>query len=336
MIFSRHRRIDPKRRFGSKDFQNKIKQAQSYKRSYNPIDLNRPNKWMVLIGFKSKFFRVLWIGLVAAIVYFFVFSNYLIINRVEVNGLSRVSSSQVSDLVQSLANQRTAFVPKSNFFLMTKSRMEKTLTAAIPLVKEIKSYKRGWPNKVRIEIVERDPGFILQVGEKQYLVDEEGIVVKDDTAGLILPIVIDQVQENFDIGKPLPNPKMVAFILSIHKQWGTKISSRINLAKIPGKASNEVQIVSSEGWGVFFDTSRPVTSQLDNLALVLSRQIPAKDRLNLAYIDMRLEKWAYYCFKDTPCVAGAQEELKEAEIEPGVTKPTPPPPSAGNTNAPKL
>ncbi|HYE22417.1 MAG TPA: FtsQ-type POTRA domain-containing protein [Verrucomicrobiae bacterium] len=313
MIFSKHRRINAKRRFGTREFQSRVKEAQNYKRPYNPIDLNRPPRWMVIIGLKSKFYRVLWLGLIAAFAYLFMFSDLMLIDSVKVSGTNRVSQEQVLSAIDNFSGERTFFIPKNNFFLMSKARVNESLKSAIPLVKEIKSYKRTWPNRVELEVVERDPGFVLQVDDKKYLVDDEGVVIKDDAAGLDLPLVIDQVTENFDIGLPLPNTKMVAFILSMHKQWGTKINSPISIAKIPGKASNEVQIVSEEGWGVFFDTTRSVTSQLDNLSLVLSRQIPARERPNLAYIDLRLSKWAYYCFKNSPCVAGAQEDAEAVE-----------------------
>lgn len=316
MIFSKHRRIDPKRRFGSKEFQSKIRDAKNYRRSFRPIDLARPSRWMVILGFRSRMFRIVWVGAICAFAYLFMFSDQLVISNVKVTGTNRVPSEKINEVIAGLADDRTFFIPKSNYFLLTKKQALENLANSLPLVKDIKTYHRGWPNRVEIEIVERDPGFILQVNDRQYLVDDEGVVVRSDVAGLNLPIVIDQVIENFDTGQPLPNTKLVAFLLSMYKQWPTKIQTPIVHAKIPGKASLEAQFVSTEGWAVFFDANRSVLSQLENLSLLLSKQIPARDRANLAYIDLRLEKWAYYCFKNTPCVAGASVPEQTETVDP--------------------
>jgi cell division septal protein FtsQ len=333
MIFSKHRRkLDAKRRFGTKDFQSKVKQAQTYKRSSPVGSLNRKNRWVVLMGFRSKFFRIAWgIGLVT-LAYFFIFSDFLKVDSLELVGNEKVTTEQVQTVLSNLGTRRTALVPKSNFFLLTRGRFNESLTQAVPLIKEVKSYKRVWPNKIVVEIDERNPGFVLRSNEQDYLVDDEGMVVKLNPDTQNLPLVNDTVVENFDVGLPLPNTKMVAFILSIHKQWPGKISTALAETKIPGKASNEVQIVTQEGWGVFFDTNRSVSSQLGNLSLILSNQVPTKDRPNLAYIDLRLSKWAYFCYKNTPCVAGAQEP--QPTVEPDLENLTPPSAKPNETKKP--
>jgi cell division septal protein FtsQ len=333
MIFSKHRRkINADKRFKTKVFQSKVKQAQNYKRII-PISLNPKSRWMVLFGFRSRLIQIAWAGGIGVFAYFFIFSGYLKISAIEISGHDRVSGEQVQMVLDSLNSKRTALIPNSNFFLLTRGRFNQTLTQAVPMIKEVKSYKRVWPNKIVVELTERNPGFVMRSNNQDYLVDEEGVVVRSDATGLNLPLVVDQVIENFDVGEPLPNTRMVTFILSTHKQWDSKISSPITETKIPGKASNEVQFVTQEGWTVFFDTERAVTSQLGNLALILSKQIKASERSNLAYIDLRLSKWAYFCFKNTPCVAGAQEP--PVEVTPDVELTPQPPPPATQTNAPK-
>jgi hypothetical protein len=97
------------------------------------------------------------------------------------------------------------------------------------------------------------------------------------------------------------------------KSWNTKINTPIVSAKFPGKSSSEAQFVTAMGWDVIFDTGRPVSVQLADLAVILSKQINPTELPNLAYIDLRLAKWAYYCFKASPC------EQKEKPAEAGTT-----------------
>jgi hypothetical protein len=122
-----------------------------------------------------------------------------------------------------------------------------------------------------------------------------------------LPLVEDTVEESFATGEALPNAKLAPFILSVYQAWPDKLPSSISLVKFPGKASNEVHFASSEGWIVYFDINRSAVSQLDSLTLILNSQIPIQSRSRLAYIDLRLSKTAYYCYKESPCIAKPQE-----------------------------
>jgi len=129
-----------------------------------------------------------------------------------------------------------------------------------------------------------------------------------------LVLVIDQAQEDVVVGEVLSNPKLTAFILSMYRSWPKKVSSGVTVVKIASKTSQEVQFESAEGWSAFFDVNRSALSQLGNLSLILSRRIPQEQRENLAYIDLRLEKWVYYCFNNTPCSSEPQEDI-EPETE---------------------
>lgn len=296
------RKKSPVRRYVARDFQERIRQAKARRRIAKPIDLSRKSRWAIVLGFRSKLFRLLWAGIFALLVYLFVFSKLMIVSDVTVTGTARTTPDEIASVIRNMDKQRVFFIPSNNFFLLDRQRASDAVITAVPYVKEITKFKRSWPNKVSIEVLERDPGFILESNNSRYLVDDDGVVVMTDPQDSGLPKVIDQVNENFDIGEPFPNPKSIAFILTMFKQWDSKVGIGLSEAKIPGKASSEVQFVTSEGWGVFFDTTRSVPGQLSSLTLILSKQISLKDRPNLSYIDLRLSKWAYYCFKNTPCV----------------------------------
>jgi cell division septal protein FtsQ len=191
-------------------------------------------------------------------------------------------------------------IPQNHYLFMNRGRVDKIVTAAIADVREVTKTTRHWPNGIDIEISERKPGFALIVKGKSFIVDEEGTVMEQAVAA-DLPQVVDELEDDIVVGEILPNPKATAFIVSMAKNWTTKIDSPVVGIKIPGKASTEVQFTSADGWSAFFDINRPVLVQLSSLALILSKQIAPKDRAKLAYIDLRSDKWVYYCFKATPC-----------------------------------
>lgn len=300
MIISKHRKSQ-KNRFHSREFKTKVAQARSFKRL-----LGNGRSWFYRFFIQSKSGRFLGILILMILAYYLFLSPRFRIVEAEVSGNQQVSADQIQTALSKIGEDRTFLIPKNHFLLMTKGYTQKVLTSQIPIVKEVVKTHRVWPNRIQLEIVERNEGFILKTNEENYLVDEEGIVIKQSPEEKDLLVVENQVEENVAISEAL-NPKLAAFIISTQKQWPNKVNSPINLVKMPGKAAQEVQFVSAEGWSALFDINRPVLSQLSNLALILNKQIPAKDRSRLAYIDLRLEKWAYYCYKNSPCQAESQQ-----------------------------
>ncbi len=317
-IFSPHRRkMEAKRRFGGKEFQNKIKKAQGYKRAMDSRQSLLGKIWHGF-GIWGKLATTGSVLVILVVAYYSFISPYFLVTNVTVNGTSRVSAEDVANAIKDSSSSRSFFIPKNHLVFLSKGKAESLIIAKAPLVKEIGKYKRIWPNGLELEVVERNPGFILTVNGKDYLVDDQGIVLKEQLASSEFLHVIDDVVEGLTIGETLNNTKLIGFVMSLGRQWPIKINSNIREIKLPGKAATQLQAISDEGWGVFFDISRPVETQLVNLSTILSRQIPAKSRLNLAYIDLRFDKWAYYCYKDSPCEAQAQ--LPEENSGTGVEK----------------
>lgn len=315
-IFSSHRKkLAASRRFGGREFRDKVKSAAGYKRAFRLIDSGfKARRFWALTG--SKMSRTLALFLVLIIAYFFVFSSRLTISEIEISGNNQVSSQQIKDLISLTGNSRVFLIRKNNFLLMSRGNVNKILTSGIPTIKEVVKADRTWPNKINLEVRERTPGFVIESSGKYFLVDDEGTVVSVLADPGKFLVVLDQLTESFELAEILSNQKLAPFILSMSRQWGSKISTPLVSIKFPGKSSNEAQFVTAQGWGVMFDTSRPVASQLSDLAVLLNRQIPTIYQPRLAYIDLRLGSRAYYCFKESPCQqkpleAGTSTEIKK-------------------------
>lgn len=258
-----------------------------------------------LFTWRSKLFRAVLIVAVLFLFYYLFISDRFVITEVVLAGNKQVSAEQMQGVMDSLSNDRWLLIKKNHYLLMTQSRLNAELTARLSDVKEVSNTDRQGLHKIVIEIKERNPGFVFVVKGRKFLIDDGGSVVKEVAENPGLIEVVDQIEEDLVSGELLPNPKLVAFILSMQKSWSSKINSNITSVKVPGKGSSEVQFSTSEGWSAFFDVNRSVASQLSNLSAVLAKQIPVSDRAKLAYVDMRSEKWVYYCYKGAPCNAEA-------------------------------
>ncbi len=311
-IFSKHRRkIEPRKRFGSMQFRDKLKQASNYKRTF---DSSGEGIKFLSTNSLLKPAKIVSVLVVLVLGYFFVVSDYLQITEVSIQGNHQIATQDIEDVLTTDANSRLIVIKKNNFFLMSRGRVNDLLQESLPAVKEIVKFDRTWPNKLSLEITEHVPGFVIRSNENMFLVDEEGVVVDQVEDSKKLLIADDQITESFARGEALPNQKFAPFVLSMVRSWSTKIKTPIVSMKFPGKSSNEAQFITEQGWSVLFDTGRPVSVQLNDLAVILSRQIKPAELPNLAYIDLRLNKWAYYCFKATPCEQGVRPTEAGATI----------------------
>lgn len=316
MIFSKHRRkLEPRRRFGSPTFRSRLRQAAAYKRTFNMPKYRF--RVPLLPPFSRRRIKFISAAAFILVFYYSVVSGKLLITEVAVKGGGQVSYEQVKEVLDAASNSRLFLIPRNHFFLMTRGRLNRLMTKTVPEVREVTKVNRSWPNKIEIEISERNPGFVLSMKERKFLVDEEGLVLKEVTDEKGLPLVVNENQDqDVVLGEILSNPKLVAFIQSMHRAWPSKIDSRISSIKITSKNSFESQFTSEAGWSVFFDVSRPVAVQLAGLSLMINKHIPAKDKSNLAYIDMRSEKWVYYCFKGTACASLPSDNLQGEQNSP--------------------
>ena len=311
-IFSTHRRkLEPSRRFGGREFQNKVKAKLNYKRVFNAPRSGWLDELWYKIGLRSKLWRWGAFGVFIILFYFLILSPRFVVSDIRVSGNTQVSTQQIVDVIHHEGNSRIFLLKKASFFLLSRGMVNQMLTQNISSIKEVSEFKRIWPNKIELTVKERTPGFALMSNGKYFLVDDEGTVVKplDDPQGLL--VAEDSVVEDFASGESLPNIKMAPFIVTMSRTWPTKISTGISGVIFSGKASTKVQFTSVEGWAVFFDINRSVSTELSSLVTVINKLIAPKDRARLAYIDLGSNKFTYYCFKDTACQQKPLEEAPE-------------------------
>jgi hypothetical protein len=304
-IFSKHRKkIDPYRRFGSREFKEKLTTAKNYKR----LGAEKSFDFFSKTGL-SRVGTVTGIAVLAVIFYFLVLSPYFLVKNIVIKGNSRVSASEISKVVAGLSEKRFLLVPQNSLLALNQGRLNNLFKEKLPEVREVKS-KRSWPNKITIEISERTPALSVVVSGKNYTIDDQGFVMKETPKTEVQLKIIDQVDEEIKVGEVIGG-KLIPFIISMQKQWPGKINVPLAMAKIPGKGASETEFVSAEGWSAFFSTDRPVVNQLSNLSILLNNLTHKGEKPKLVYIDLRLAKWAYYCLRSTPCQQTDQSALPQ-------------------------
>ncbi len=108
--------------------------------------------------------------------YFFFFSEYFKIDNFIVEGNQEIKNEEIEKIVQSeLSEKRYLFFDKSNYFLFNPEELEKRIEENYYL-DDIEVEKKYY-SLLNIKIEEKKPVLVYQVGDQNYLVDDQGSIL---------------------------------------------------------------------------------------------------------------------------------------------------------------
>lgn len=263
-----------------------VKRKSRYKRIYKQpgifTDYNRESRQGE--GTKYNFNYKLYIVfiVVAVLIYLVLFSKYFIISDVIVEGNELVDSEEI---ISALDYEKNIFMFDSDYY-------EKEIVSKIPEIKQVIIYK-GFPNAIKIVILEHEKSLVWKSAEKYYLISSKGYAYKDITPSKDLyndlPLVEDHAAVLVSENQQLVGPSFVAFIQNVDSQ----IKEVANLEPIKFNITEttvDVFLETDKGFYIKFDSMRSSKKQLDNLVKVLKE----KGQDVHEYIDLRIDGWAYY------------------------------------------
>jgi cell division septal protein FtsQ len=227
--------------------------------------------------FSFQSIRLLLIGLGCLFIFWILlFSPIFKIKTITLKG---DASSETKDVVNQLAGK--------NIFLIGGKKAESMIVAQQPGISKIKIL-RGLPSTVVVELVERDPVLIWHAGDKDYLVDKEGVAFKEAHDTLDLPRINDQKNLNVAQGEQIISQSFIAFVRSLTADLPKVSNYEINVINVP-ETTFQISVETKNGPTIKLDTSQRLDDQLNDIKYILDHY---KDKSN-HLIDVRLRGFAY-------------------------------------------
>ena len=278
-------------RFRKPEFQEKLAKARGYERA-------------IRLGFGWK--RILGLIIVLVILYFLTVSHRFLVTTAVVS-VPGPKPDQIEDVLLRTQRQYLFYIiPKNHILVLSKTSLLAEIQKELPGVRAINIFKKKWPNRVELVVEEREPLYVWHTGDKYFLLDQDGVVFQEipsytpETFSQIL--INDSSNEEVKNGDSLPIPGILAFIEQVRKNWNLNINqTNFESFSIPGVKTQDILIKTGIGFNIYFDLERDAQSQLENLRMILGREIRPETYTGLSYIDLRLPHMAYYCYKDAPC-----------------------------------
>ena len=227
------------------------------------------------------------------LVYVLVYSPLLRIETVTVSGASATDTVRIKAAAsQNLVGYDYYVVPKNNYFYVNTIGINNFVMTQFPNLISVNAKKKF--GRLDVAVVPRQPTYRLIIGDKSYLLDQEGEGLREAALGEgDALIALSSNSADFAIGKPMIQLAWLRVIIDLHKYFATQVGIRDRLFKLD-TINSDIEVITVEGWSAIFDPQSDIKPQLQTLSSALAGKFSPDDRKKLLYIDARFGDKIYY------------------------------------------
>lgn len=275
--------------FSNSDYKSKVKVKKDYqkKKFVNPYFDKKVN---IDRGFNTKFYLKI-LGVVL-ILYILIYSNFLRINNIEVQGTDMIRQDEFRQTVENRLNDwRWYLFPQRNLLLMSKSKLSRGITEKYSL--NSLKIDRGWKS-IKIIIEERASHIIVFNNQNFYFLNQDGAINRQISKQEAEQYwdrfpVLNIGERNVNIGDEIASKEIAEFILKLDEEIR---NSSLDIHGYELREEEELSLVAKAGWRAYFDINTDIKLSVENLILVLDEKVD--NQSNLEYIDLRFGNKVFY------------------------------------------
>lgn len=241
--------------------------------------------------FKNRFFWLVTITFVltSGFIYLFIFSPVFQISDVQIRGgISFIQKDVMKDFVENNIFQRCSFIELKNIIILNKKYLKEDILESFLPVKDVRIRKK-LPNSLIVEIIERIPQGNFYIQDVRYFLDKEGRIFAESNQE---KIVFKSEINGLELGDYIADKEVFQGALDLIEK----------LKEIPIKVEEcfvgrfKMEVRTDKDWLLIFNSERDIERQVEDLKLVLNKDILEEDLGKIEYIDLRFDK-VFYKFR---------------------------------------
>ncbi len=247
-------------------------------------------------------YRFFWLGILISVIlfsifYFLFFSQTFQVEKIIVTGEEEVSKEKFKLLVEEKLEKKIFFLKTRNIFLVNLNEIKKDILNNFPHIAEVE-IGRGFPDALNIIVVKRFDLAVWCQAEQCFLVDNEGVIFAEifDIDPEAFQIKNLALVSELKLGNKVIEKEKLNQILDIKSKLRDNL--KILLTAVTIVSEKRLNIETSEGWEIYFNSQEDIEWQLTKLRAVLEEEILPENRKNLEYIDLRFGNLAPYKYRD--------------------------------------
>jgi cell division septal protein FtsQ len=251
----------------------------------------------------GKLIVILLMILLGGAIYFIFYSPYFSIRQIEISGLQKIDSNELRGIVDNqTASRRFLIFPQNNIFVFDEKSAEKEINERYAL-NYLKIEKR-LPGSVSISVEEKIPALIWKTAEKFYLVDGDGVIIREIQEGEVsgyqtnqpganMALVFDESNEITAVKEQIISRKKAEAVVNLQNTLARTTGLQIVNFTMTNRGDLLIKCLTNEGWQIYFSPTDDLDEQIQKLSVFLKEK-NQEDRRGLLYVDLRFEDRVYY------------------------------------------
>lgn len=212
------------------------------------------------------------------------------IDQPVITGVTRVSKESIAEALKPILSARKYLVLPGNALLsISQKQVEQAALQTSPAIASIE-VRKELPNVLKIIVHEREPLAIWSAAGQFFFIDERGIaydeIQRSESRDVSLPVIVDEGARATVEQDRVVTAETLTFVRAVFNDITRTVGIGINFFVAPSRLAPDLTLVTSEGWKIIFDATKPAEQQVIVLKEVLETQV--KDKKNLEYIDLRI------------------------------------------------
>lgn len=220
--------------------------------------------------------------ILALLIYVLLGSPLFVLNSFEVEGNHLITKEEIEQSVFP-----NGFKPV-NLFLFNENKAA-NMVLGIPQIKEAKFTKQVFSKNLKVTVKEHETTIIWQTNNERFMVNRVGVIYDIVTEDSPLTVVEDLKNVPVNLNQKIVTADFVEFVTSVVSNLPRRTNLAARRVLVP-ETTFEINVVTSDGYTIIFDTTRSVDNQINNLVKVL-QSLPSPPT---QYIDLRIEDRVYY------------------------------------------
>jgi cell division septal protein FtsQ len=293
-------------KFQNQDFKKKLVVARTYKRSSKQIPEKPFGIFLGYLGIYSLKLKILIFFLLLSLIYLFLVPNFFSVKHITVSGLNNPSNlSEIKTCIK-----QTMHWPKNNLILLSNNKLINSLEKNCPTISQVKSLEKDYPNTLNFTIKERFEQFLVHNQSGQYVLSNDGVFLKQlsqtdielnaTATNQLLPFYLINNPEEYYVNQALATPDTFERLEAMLVEFKEKLLNPIKQITLLDKTFTNAEMITQTGYQVKLNLNLVNEEFLQNLEDLLN-DITSSRINSVKYIDLRVEKKAYVCYKDAIC-----------------------------------
>lgn len=254
-------------------------------------------------SWRNKIILFFLIILLGAVIYFIFYSPYFEIKEVNVSGLERINYDEMRGVIENqMSGWRLLFFKQNNIFIFDEKAAENVLSDKYIL--KLCNIDKRLPGTMIVSVEERNPALFWKTGERYYVVDWDGTIIREisseeisgyppNQSGAKMALVFDESNTGANLREEILSSEIVKAISGLQNNLAGETELAINNFSMTKESDTAVKASTSEGWQIYFSLTNDLNAQIDKLKAFLMEKGP-EDRQGLQYVDLRFSDRIYY------------------------------------------